>query len=107
MARPCQFGSNSPPTSPTGPSSARSWPTALAAATQLRDLGWGPAADAYGAAWTLARCVPVVEKDDKLDAPKRQAEMQFYADQAMAMLRDAVAKGYKNAAQMKKDKDLD
>ena len=39
--------------------------------------------------------------------PKRQAEMQFYADQAMAMLRDAVAKGYKDAAHLKTDKDLD
>jgi len=33
--------------------------------------------------------------------------MQFYADQAMAMLRDAVAKGFKDAAHMKKDTDLD
>ena len=33
--------------------------------------------------------------------------MQFYADQAMAMLRDAVAKGYKDVADMKKDTDLD
>ena len=82
-------------------------PAALAAATKRRDLGWDPAADAYQAAWTLAWCVPIVEKDDKLDAPKRQAEMQFYADQAMAMLRDAVAKGYKDVEHMKKDKDLD
>ncbi len=33
--------------------------------------------------------------------------MQLYADQAMAMLHDAVAKGFKNAAHMKKDADLD
>ena len=79
-------------------------PAALAAAAKQRDLGWDPAADAYGAAWTLARCVPIVEKDDKLDEAKRQAEMQFYADQAMAMLRDAIAKGYKDAAHMKTDR---
>ena len=36
-----------------------------------------------------------------------RAAVQFYADQAMAMLRAAVAKGYKDAAHMKKDKDLD
>ena len=82
-------------------------PAALAAAMKRRDLGWDPAIDAYEAACTLVRCVKIVEKDDKLDAPKRQAEMQFYADQAMAMLRDAVAKGYKDADHMKKDKDLD
>ena len=48
-----------------------------------------------------------MEKDDQLDAAKRQAAVQFYGDQAMAMLRDAVAKGYKDAAHMKKDTDLD
>ena len=82
-------------------------PAALAAAAKLRDLGWDPATDAFVAAWTLAWCVPIVEKDDKLDAPKRRAEMQFYADQAMAMLRDAVAKGYKDVDHMKTNKDLD
>ncbi len=82
-------------------------PAALAAATKRRDLGWDPATDAYEAACMLARCVPIVEKTDTLDATKRQAEMQFYADQAIAMLRDAVIKGYKNIEHMKKDKDLD
>jgi eukaryotic-like serine/threonine-protein kinase len=79
---------------------------ALAAATKRRDLGWDSASDAYEAATTLAQCVSIVEKDDKLDAPKRQAEMQFYADQAVAMLRDAVAKGYKDTAHMKQNRDL-
>jgi hypothetical protein len=51
--------------------------------------------------------VPIVENDDKLDAAKRQAEMLFYADQAMAMLEGAVAKNYKNIEHMKKDKNLD
>jgi hypothetical protein len=32
--------------------------------------------------------------------------MQFYTDQAMAMLRVAVAEGYKDAAHMKKGTDL-
>jgi serine/threonine protein kinase len=82
-------------------------PAALAAATKRRDLGWDHAVDAYEAAWTLARCIPIVEKNDALDTAKRQAEMQLYADQAMAMLRDAVAKGYKNIEHMRKNKDLD
>jgi tetratricopeptide (TPR) repeat protein len=82
-------------------------PAALAAAAKLHDLGWDPASDAFAAAWTLARCVAAVEKVDKLDEAMRRAEMQFYADQAMAMVRDAVAKGYKNAAYMKTDKGLD
>ena len=43
------------------------------------------------------------------DEPEAQARaaVQFYGDQAMAMLRTAVAKGFKDAAHMKKDKDLD
>jgi len=82
-------------------------PAALDAARKLRDLGWDSAVDAYWAAGTLAWCVPIVEKDDKLDAPKRQAEMQFYADQTMAMLRDAVAKGYKDIEHMKQNKVFD
>jgi tetratricopeptide (TPR) repeat protein len=80
---------------------------ALAAATKLRDLGWNPAVDAYFAACGLAQCVLVVEKDDKLDATKRQAEMTFYADRAMATLRDAVARGFKDAAYVQKDSNLD
>jgi serine/threonine protein kinase/tetratricopeptide (TPR) repeat protein len=82
-------------------------PAALVAAMKLRDLGWDSAADGYGAAWTLAWCVSIVEKDDKLDAPKRQAEMQYYADQTMAMLLGAVAKGYKDIEHLKKNRDLD
>jgi serine/threonine protein kinase len=81
-------------------------PGALAAATKGHDLGWDPPVDAYFAASMLAQCMPVVEKDDKLAAAGRQAGIAFYGDLAMAMLRDAVAKGYKNADQMKTDKDL-
>ena len=81
-------------------------PAALAAAAKRRDLGWDPAVDAYEAACMLALCVPIVEKDDKIDAAKRKGEKQFYTDQAMTMLRDALAKGYKNADQMKKDPSL-
>jgi tetratricopeptide (TPR) repeat protein len=80
---------------------------ALAAASKRRDVGWSPSADTYDAACALARCVPIVEKDDKLDNGKRQAEVQFYSDEAMKMLRDAVGRGYRDVAHMKKDPDLD
>jgi serine/threonine-protein kinase len=81
-------------------------PGALKAAATLRDLGWNLPDNAYDAARALAQCVPIVEKLDKLDAMKRQAEAQFYADEAMKMLRDAVAKGFKDAARVKKESDL-
>jgi serine/threonine protein kinase/tetratricopeptide (TPR) repeat protein len=80
--------------------------TAVQAAQKLRDLGWDLPGDAYDAGCALAICIPVVQKDDRLDPAKRQAAAQFYGDQAMAMLRTAVANGYKDAAQIKKDTDL-
>ena len=79
---------------------------AVKVAEQIRDLGWNPADDAYHAACALATCIPIVEKHDKLNADERQAAVQFYGDEAMKLLRDAVAKGYKNAAQMKADRNL-
>jgi hypothetical protein len=78
---------------------------ALAVATKGHDFGWDPAVDAYGAACMLAQCMPIVGEGNNL-AAKRQADIAFYADQAMTMLSDAVAKGYKDAEHMQTDKDL-
>ncbi len=77
------------------------------AAEKIRDQGWNPPTNAYDAACALALCVPIAEKHDELDSAKRRAAMKYYADLAMDMLRDAVKKGYRDAAHMKKDKDLD
>ncbi|MGI8978125.1 MAG: protein kinase domain-containing protein [Pirellulaceae bacterium] len=71
---------------------------ALQAARTLRDVGWDPPGDAHYAAHALAPCISVVEKDQQLDAAKRQAAVQFYGDEAMKMLRDAVGKCWKDAA---------
>jgi tetratricopeptide (TPR) repeat protein len=79
---------------------------AVKVAEQIRDLGWNPAEDAYVAACALAKCIPIVEKHEKLDAEERQAAVQFYGDEAMKLLGDAVAKGYKDVAQMKQDDNL-
>jgi serine/threonine protein kinase/tetratricopeptide (TPR) repeat protein len=80
---------------------------AIETAIKLRELGWNPPGDAYNAACALAQCIPIVEKDEKASKEERAKQVLFYGDQAMAMLRDAVAKGYKDAAHMKKDTDLD
>ena len=48
----------------------------------------------------------IVERVDKLDTPKRKPELQFYAKQAVVMFHDAVPKGYKDAAHMKLNLDL-
>jgi serine/threonine protein kinase/tetratricopeptide (TPR) repeat protein len=75
-------------------------------AEQLAALGWDPAADAYNAACALSQCVPVVEKDANLSEAKRRELATSYADRALGMLRQAISKGFKDAAHMKKDTDL-
>jgi hypothetical protein len=47
-----------------------------------------------------------VAKHDKLDDKQRKEAVQFYGDAAMKLLREAVSKGYKDVAHMKKDTDL-
>jgi hypothetical protein len=72
-----------------------------------RDLGWDPPADAYDAAGFLSGCIPIAAKHQKLDDQQRKESAQFYSDAALKLLRDAVSKGYKDVAHMKKDTDLD
>jgi tetratricopeptide (TPR) repeat protein len=79
---------------------------AVRTAETCRDLGWDPSADAYAAACGLSLCVPIVAKHDKLDAGQRKEAARFYSDAAMKLLREAVSKGYKDIANMKKDTDL-
>jgi tetratricopeptide (TPR) repeat protein/tRNA A-37 threonylcarbamoyl transferase component Bud32 len=79
---------------------------AVRTAETCRDLGWNAPADAYDAACFLSLCVPIVAKHDKLDAAQRKEAAQFYGDAAMKLLRDAVSKGYKDAAHIKQDADL-
>jgi serine/threonine protein kinase/tetratricopeptide (TPR) repeat protein len=71
------------------------------------DLGWNPPADAYDAACFLSRCIPIVAKHDKLDDKRRKEAAQFFGDAAMKLLREAVSKGFKDVAHLKKDPDLD
>jgi hypothetical protein len=79
---------------------------AVRTAATCRDLGWNAPADAYEAACFLSRCVPIVAQHAKLDAKQRQEAARFYEGAAMKLLREAVRKGYRDVAQMKKDADL-
>jgi tetratricopeptide (TPR) repeat protein len=79
---------------------------AVKTAEQIRDLGWNPEEDAYDAACALALCIPIVEKHEKLDAQERQAAVQFYGDEAMKLLGDAVSKGFKDAGRIRAESDL-
>jgi tetratricopeptide (TPR) repeat protein len=77
-------------------------------ARRLRDVGGGdPPGNAYDAACGLALCIPIVQLEANVTKEARDKQAQLYADAALLMLRDAVTKGWRDAAHMKKDKDLD
>jgi tetratricopeptide (TPR) repeat protein len=80
---------------------------ALRTAEICRDLNWNAPADAYNAACYLSRCIPIAAKHNKLDDAQRKEAVEFYGDAAMKLLREAVSKGFKDSAHMKKDADLD
>jgi hypothetical protein len=75
-------------------------PDAVESAAKMKELAGDKAEPLYNAACAYALCAatakkPVAPGSDKL------------AEEAMSLLKQAVAKGYKNAAHMKQDKDLD
>jgi serine/threonine-protein kinase len=80
---------------------------AAASADRLAHLDLDPANDLYGAACCLARCLAPAAKDVKLPLARRQALAREYADRSVAALRQAVAKGYRDVAHLRKDPDLD
>ena len=75
----------------------------MAAARTIRDLGWDPPGNAYDAAIGLIQCVAIVETHEQLDDEGRRAAVQHYCDSALALLREAVTKGFKNTAILKKE----
>jgi tetratricopeptide (TPR) repeat protein len=76
---------------------------AVRTALARRDLGWNAPADAYDAACCLSECIPIVARHPKLDDKQRKEAAQFYGDAAMKLLREAVSKGYKDVARLRKD----
>jgi serine/threonine protein kinase/tetratricopeptide (TPR) repeat protein len=73
------------------------------AAEKLRDLGWDPPGHAYDAARGLALCIPIIQKREQASKEERDKQVVFYRDEAMKMLRAAVARGYTDAAHMMQD----
>ena len=59
------------------------------------------------AAVLLARCITLADKDAQITQAKRKELAQSYADRAIALLRQAVARGYQDAAQLKKDANIE
>ncbi len=82
--------------------------TRLAAtADDLADFGFAPAEDTYAAACMLSRCAALAAKDAGL-APNKASELaESYTDRALARLRQAVERGYQDAARMQQDPHLE
>src|SRR5207302_2728442 len=76
-------------------------------AEELARFGFEPVKDTYNAACFLSHCVLLADKDGQLADARRRELAQSYADRALALLRQAVALGFKDAAQLKKDPDLE
>jgi serine/threonine protein kinase len=80
---------------------------AARAAAELLRAACDPAADAYRAACVFSRCAPLAERDARLAEARRKELARSYQDQALAALRQALARGFKDVAQLEKGKDLD
>jgi serine/threonine protein kinase/tetratricopeptide (TPR) repeat protein len=81
--------------------------TAADTVPQLLQAAFDPAYDVYVAACFLSRCVRLAKHDLKLSEVQRQQRAQLYADRAIASLGQAVRHGFKDVAQLKKNKDLE
>ena len=73
----------------------------------MRDLGWDPPRNAFEASRGLAACIPIIEKQESSKKEERDKQVQWFGDEAVSMLKRAVARGYKDVRQLKKDKNLD
>jgi hypothetical protein len=76
-------------------------PEAVATAAKLKELAASNSDLLYSVAGKYALCAGAAANADASEVAKRSAE------EAIALLKQAVAKGYKNAAKMKEEKDLD
>jgi tetratricopeptide (TPR) repeat protein len=76
-------------------------------AEELARLCYDPAADAYSGASYLCQCITLADKDRQPADAQRKESAQNYANRALALLRQAIVRGYKDAASMKKDPNLE
>jgi tetratricopeptide (TPR) repeat protein/predicted Ser/Thr protein kinase len=68
---------------------------ASVAAEKLAATSLQPGESAYFAACFLARCMPLAEQDARLPRQERQVLVRNYGDRALALLREALRKGYR------------
>jgi eukaryotic-like serine/threonine-protein kinase len=78
-----------------------------ATADELARFGYEPAKDTYNAACMLCNCATLAGKDNQLADARPRELTQSYADRALALLRQAIAAGFNDAAHLKEDPDLE
>jgi hypothetical protein len=66
----------------------------------LREMGQAGWRERVRTAGVLARCVRMVEDDKAVPAAQRPVLARTYGDEAMALLKDAVARGYRDVQQL-------
>jgi serine/threonine protein kinase/tetratricopeptide (TPR) repeat protein len=79
---------------------------AAAVAFHLMETPKNSMPNSHDAACFLSRCVPLAAQDKQLTEAKRKELAQTYADRAMAALRQAIKNGFRDAAHMKQNPDL-
>jgi serine/threonine protein kinase/tetratricopeptide (TPR) repeat protein len=80
---------------------------AATTAEELVRFAFEPAEDNYEAASLFGGCAVLATKDAKLAEAKRKELAQDYGDRALALLRQAVERGYKDAERINKDSHLE
>jgi tetratricopeptide (TPR) repeat protein len=78
---------------------------AAKAARSLADVFRQEGRDRYLAVCFLARCAGEVSADTTLGPAEREALAQDYADEAMALFRQAVERGFRDVDQIEKDRE--
>jgi serine/threonine protein kinase len=78
-----------------------------ATAEELAGFGYEPPGDTFDAATMLSSCVPLAQKEGGLDEAKRKELAAGYADRAMALVRQAIHRGFRDVERMEKDARLE
>jgi serine/threonine protein kinase len=78
-----------------------------ATADELAGFGYAPAEDTYAAASMVSGCIALVDKDTELAAAQRKDLAESYAEKSLKLLRQAVERGFTDAARMQKDPRLE
>jgi serine/threonine-protein kinase len=80
---------------------------AVAAILKRQELWPTNPVELYNVACDLALCIPLVGRGKPALSAEEEAQRRRYADEAMGVLRRAVARGFKDGAHMRADSDLE